>query len=193
MGDDQKDSHVFKVLNKKNETKKETIIQNENNGFIVVTIILSCILLLIIIGALIRFFVKRNNCKLRKTTPEEKEEVDLEIGEKNKKIEKKAPIQATKPMTIKKPALAAIAASVPMPKKKKIGGGRGKQHMKKAKLNLRTIKEFGQRKTDNVESPAIKKSVSKDITTYNMKPKTQEKLKELENKKTNLQDGKKNE
>ena len=72
-------------------------------------------------------------------------------------------------------------------------GGRGKQHMKKAKLNLRTIKEFGQRKTDNVESPAIKKSVSKDITTYNMKPKTQEKLKELENKKTNLQDGKKNE
>lgn len=192
VDDDQKDSQVYKVLNKKNETKKETTIQNEDNTFIVVTIILSCILLLIIIGVLIRFFVKRNNCKLRKTRPEEKEEIDLEIGEKNKKIEKKAPIQTMKPMAIKKPALAALASSVPMPKKKKIGGGRGKQHIRKTKLNLKTIKQFGQRKTDNVESPAIKKIVNKDSITYNMKPKTQEKLKEIQNKESNLQDGEKN-
>jgi len=186
----------FNETERKENNSDNLSSEANDNTFIIITIILSSILLILLLAFLTRFFLKKKTCNLSlKTLPEEKkEEVDLEIGEKNKKISKKyteTPIKKNsqssdpknKPLTIQKPS---ISTAVPITKqRRKIIGGRGKNAIRKTKLNLKTVKQFGQRKNDKVESAAIKKVVNKDITMYNMKSETQEKLKAIEKKKNN--------
>lgn len=186
----------FNETERKENNSDNLSSEANDNTFIIITIILSSILLILLLAFLTRFFLKKKTCNLSlKTVPEEKkEEVDLEIGEKNKKINKKyteTPIKKNsqssdpknKPLTIQKPS---ISSAVPITKqRRKIIGGRGKNAIRKTKLNLKTVKQFGQRKNDKIESPAIKKVVNKDITMYKMKSETQEKLKAIE-KKNNL-------
>ena len=202
-----------------NETERKDNNDNDNNSnseiqydntFIIVTIILSTILVVLLLVYIIKFFIRKNLCKISfKTIPEEKkEEVDLEIGEKNKiisnnkelsqksdnKIVNKIsntninPPLPQKTLEVQKPPISqqkpSISTAVPITKKKrKLIGGRGKNAIRKTKLNLKTVKQFGQRKTDKIESPAIKRVVNRNVTMYNMKSNIQEKLKDIENKK----------
>ena len=204
--DEQKKIPILENVDQFNETERKEnnndnlTLEAQNNTFIIITIILSSILLILLIAFIVKFFFKKKNCSLSlKTLPEEKkEEVDLEIGEKNKKIsnkytetsikknskttnQKNKPLSVQKPLTIQQPS---ISSAVPITKQKSnLRGGRGKNAIRKTKLNLKTIKQFGQRKTDKIDSPAIKKVVNKDVTMYNMKSETQEKLKAIEKKK----------
>lgn len=205
--DEQKTISNLENVDRFNETERKEnnndnlTLEPQNNTFIVITIILSSILLILLIAFIVNFFVKKKTCNLSlKTVPEEKkEEVDLEIGEKNKKIsnkytetsikknsktaQKNKPLSVQKPLTIQQPS---ISSAVPIIKQKSnLKGGRGKNAIRKTKLNLKTIKQFGQRKNDNIDSPAIKKVVNKNVTMYNMKSETQEKLKAIEKKKNN--------
>ena len=174
---------------KKENNDNSTEQENNDNTHVVVIIILSSIISGIFVFGIVAFFINRKGIKLSRTKPEIKEEVDLEIGEKNNKSDNNNTQNQEilqKPKSIQKPILNSQTEITGKKNVLKNRGGRGKRNLVKTKMKLKSVKEFGQRKTPEVESPAIKKQVTKNETVFSMKPKTQEKLKILEKNKSKI-------